>query len=185
MEGDVVSDGVNDLYTAIIEVLEIVEDAGLKPSTGALLVMATSEEPSEDLSVYEFAVKAGTEPAIVTLIARGHFFESGFGSDNTVSTVLNGWLSKNEPVDFGNDCVHCGQCTSFGGGLFVNRIPFGSDKKEGYVCEPCQEGGADELREEVRVLEGYIMEKMSLSKMDLAEIINDRMGGGIIWGDES
>ena len=43
---------------------------------------------------------------------------------------------------------------------------------------------ADELREEVRMLEGYIMEKLSLSKMDLAEIMNDRMGGGIIWGNE-
>ena len=43
---------------------------------------------------------------------------------------------------------------------------------------------ADELREEVCVLEGYIMEKLSLSKVDLAEIINDRMGGRIIWGNE-
>ena len=32
-------------------------------------------------------------------------------------------------IDIGDLCTHCGRDTSFGNGLFVNRIPSGSDAK--------------------------------------------------------
>ena len=56
-------------------------------------------------------------------------------------------------VDIKNLCTHCGKDTSFGSGLFVNRIPSGADGRlilaggddvtidvtlEGYMCPECQ-----------------------------------------------
>jgi hypothetical protein len=56
-------------------------------------------------------------------------------------------------TDIGNRCVHCGADTSFGSGLFVNRIPADADYqaedsegniifkdgeyRDGYACAPC------------------------------------------------
>jgi len=56
-------------------------------------------------------------------------------------------------TDIGNRCVHCGSDTSFGSGLFVNRIPADADYqaedaegniifkegeyRDGYACSPC------------------------------------------------
>ena len=60
-------------------------------------------------------------------------------------------------IDIGDLCTHCGQDTSFGTGLFVNRIPSGADARmvldggpddvyldvmlEGYLCPECQKEG--------------------------------------------
>jgi hypothetical protein len=54
-------------------------------------------------------------------------------------------------VDIGNLCTHCSRDTSFGSGLFVDRIPSGADGRlllanntgldvsvEGYMCHECQ-----------------------------------------------
>ena len=41
-------------------------------------------------------------------------------------------------IDIGNECTECRRDTSFGSGLFVNRIPSGTDEFEGYLCPECQ-----------------------------------------------
>lgn len=38
-----------------------------------------------------------------------------------------------------NNCVHCGEDTSFGSGRFVNRIPH----DDGYACAKCMELDCD------------------------------------------
>ena len=43
-----------------------------------------------------------------------------------------------EILDIGNLCTHCFNDTSFGSGRFVNRIPSGTDKYDGYMCYECQ-----------------------------------------------
>ena len=40
-------------------------------------------------------------------------------------------------VDIGDKCVECLRSTSFGSGLFVNRIPADNDKYIGYLCPEC------------------------------------------------
>lgn len=40
-------------------------------------------------------------------------------------------------VDVGDDCVECGKSTSFGSGLFVNRVPADNGHKSGYMCAEC------------------------------------------------
>jgi len=56
-------------------------------------------------------------------------------------------------VDIGDRCTHCGRDTSFGSGLFVNRIPSGGFAAmlvldigieipvtvDGYMCPDCQD----------------------------------------------
>lgn len=41
-------------------------------------------------------------------------------------------------IDIGDLCTHCDRDTSLGNGLFVNRIPSGTDTAEGYMCVDCQ-----------------------------------------------
>ena len=41
-------------------------------------------------------------------------------------------------TDIGDVCVECRGDTSFGSGLFVNRIPAGTDTEVGYLCAECQ-----------------------------------------------
>ena len=41
-------------------------------------------------------------------------------------------------IDIGDECTECRRDTSFGSGLFVNRIPSGTDEYEGYLCPDCQ-----------------------------------------------
>ena len=57
-------------------------------------------------------------------------------------------------MDIGNNCVHCNKDTSFGSGLFVNRIPADADceiennegniifadgqYRDGYMCADCR-----------------------------------------------
>lgn len=40
--------------------------------------------------------------------------------------------------DIGDLCTHCHRDTSFGSGLFVNRIPSGTETENGYLCPDCQ-----------------------------------------------
>ena len=40
--------------------------------------------------------------------------------------------------DIGNKCIYCFEDTSFGSGLFVNRIPACDDDNDGYSCINCQ-----------------------------------------------
>jgi len=41
-------------------------------------------------------------------------------------------------IDIKNHCVFCYKDTSWGSGLFVNRIPASTEKYEGYMCVECQ-----------------------------------------------
>ena len=36
-----------------------------------------------------------------------------------------------------NQCIHCKRDTSFGSGLFVNRIPHFEEGNDGYICPEC------------------------------------------------
>ena len=62
-------------------------------------------------------------------------------------------MNKTMKIDIGDLCTYCGKDNSFGSGLFVNRIPSGTDGKlilaggedvtlaitiEGYMCPTCQ-----------------------------------------------
>ena len=38
-------------------------------------------------------------------------------------------MNKTMKIDIGDLCTYCGKDTSFGSGLFVNRIPSGTDGK--------------------------------------------------------
>ena len=40
-------------------------------------------------------------------------------------------------VDIGDKCVECLRSTSFGTGLFVNRIPADNDNYIGWICPEC------------------------------------------------
>ena len=40
-------------------------------------------------------------------------------------------------VDIGDKCVECLRPTSFGTGLFVNRIPADNDEYIGWLCPEC------------------------------------------------
>ena len=67
-------------------------------------------------------------------------------------------------MDIGNRCVNCGKDTSFGSGLFVNRIPADADYhseyngaivfsegeyREGYLCSECSALPCDRCNEMV------------------------------------
>lgn len=41
-------------------------------------------------------------------------------------------------IDIGDNCIECGRDTSFGSGLFVNRIPADDGRSTGYLCPECQ-----------------------------------------------
>ena len=41
-------------------------------------------------------------------------------------------------LNVGDQCIECKRSTSFGTGLFVNRIPSMTDTMEGYLCHQCQ-----------------------------------------------
>ena len=58
--------------------------------------------------------------------------------------VVSGTLKPNGSIDIGEHCTHCGRDVSWGSGLYVNRIPSGTDDAEykyeldGYMCAKCQ-----------------------------------------------
>ncbi len=52
-------------------------------------------------------------------------------------------------VDIGNKCVECLRSTSFGTGLFVNRIPADNDKYLGWLCPECNFHECDRCDEKI------------------------------------
>ena len=48
--------------------------------------------------------------------------------ENNMETIKN----------IGDLCTSCHRDTSFGSGLFVNRIPSGTNTEDGYLCPDCQ-----------------------------------------------
>ena len=58
-------------------------------------------------------------------------------------------------IDIGNECVECRNDTSFGSGLFVNRIPASTDELNGYLCPECQLMECDMCGEMVADYGGY------------------------------
>ena len=52
-------------------------------------------------------------------------------------------------VDIGDKCVECLRPTSFGSGLFVNRIPADNDKYIGYLCPECNWYECDRCDEKI------------------------------------
>jgi len=53
----------------------------------------------------------------------------------------------NNIKNIGQNCVECQKDTSFGSGLFVNRIPAENDKYSGYMCVDCQSEECDQCKE--------------------------------------
>ena len=51
--------------------------------------------------------------------------------------------------DIGNKCVYCFKDTSLGSGLFVDRIPAGTDDYDGYSCWECQHKYDEEADNEI------------------------------------
>jgi hypothetical protein len=72
-------------------------------------------------------------------------------------------IKETMTVNIGDLCTHCGRDTSFGNGLFVNRIPSGADGRlmlaggpddvyldvtlEGWMCAKCQSVECDKCGE--------------------------------------
>ena len=52
-------------------------------------------------------------------------------------------------VDIGDKCVECLRLTSFGTGLFVNRIPADNDKYIGWLCPECNWHECDRCDEKI------------------------------------
>ena len=52
-------------------------------------------------------------------------------------------------VDIGNKCVECLRPTSFGTGLFVNRIPADNDEYIGWLCPECNFWECDRCDEKI------------------------------------
>lgn len=68
---------------------------------------------------------------------------------------VRGILRSDNCVDIGDNCTYCGRDTSPGSGLWVNRIPSGSDSADGqweldgWMCADCQCMECDECGESV------------------------------------
>ena len=52
-------------------------------------------------------------------------------------------------VDIGDKCVECLRPTSFGTGLFVNRIPADNDEYIGWLCPECNFWECDRCDEKI------------------------------------
>ena len=52
-------------------------------------------------------------------------------------------------VDIGDKCVECLRSTSFGSGLFVNRIPSDNDNYIGWLCPECNFHECDRCNEKI------------------------------------
>ncbi len=52
-------------------------------------------------------------------------------------------------VDIGDKCVECLRSTSFGSGLFVNRIPADNDNYIGWLCPECNFHECDRCNEKI------------------------------------
>ena len=56
---------------------------------------------------------------------------------------------KCKQVDIGDKCVECLKSTSFGTGLFVNRIPADNDEYIGWLCPECNFWECDRCDEKI------------------------------------
>ena len=79
-------------------------------------------------------------------------------------------------IDIGNKCVSWFKDTSFGSGRFVNRIPAGTDKYEGYQCPECQMIECDECHKET--LEYFVCNKTASIYCDNC---NEKLGLKLKW----
>ena len=61
--------------------------------------------------------------------------------------------------DIGNLCTHCHRDTSFGSGLFVNRIPSSTETEDGYMCPDCQMYECDRCDELIGVDDDFWLEE--------------------------
>ena len=52
-------------------------------------------------------------------------------------------------VDIGDKCIECLRSTSFGTGLFVNRIPADNEKYIGWLCPECNFWECDRCDEKI------------------------------------
>ena len=59
--------------------------------------------------------------------------------------------------DIGNLCTHCHRDTSFGSGLFVNRIPSETENEDGYLCPECQMFDCDRCQTKIDVDEDILI----------------------------
>tara|TARA_R110000803_G_scaffold46664_2_gene97883 strand:+ start:7980 stop:8297 length:318 start_codon:yes stop_codon:yes gene_type:complete len=53
--------------------------------------------------------------------------------------------------DIGDLCTSCHEDTSFGTGLYVNRIPSGTETEEGWLCPTCQMHECDRCEKNIEV----------------------------------
>jgi|TARA_R100000750_G_scaffold46782_1_gene31713 hypothetical protein len=65
----------------------------------------------------------------------------------------------NQTKDIGNLCTDCHRDTSFGSGLFVNRIPSGTETEVGYLCPECQQHECDRCNELIGCDEDIYLEE--------------------------
>ena len=72
-------------------------------------------------------------------------------------------------VDIGDKCVECLRSTSFGTGLFVNRIPADNDKYIGWLCPECNYYECDRCDEKIYCddIEGF--KKLTMDLEDIEE----------------
>ena len=71
-------------------------------------------------------------------------------------------------VDIGDKCVECLRSTSFGSGLFVNRIPADNDEYIGWLCPECNFYECDRCNEKIYCddIEGFKKVKMDLEEIE-------------------
>ncbi len=68
-------------------------------------------------------------------------------------------------VDIGDKCIECLRPTSFGTGLFVNRIPADNEKYIGWLCPECNWYECDRCDEKFTVMKiALLMTFMTLFK---------------------
>ena len=59
--------------------------------------------------------------------------------------------------DIGNLCTDCRRDTSFGSGLFVNRIPCMTEDEVGYLCPECHMFDCDRCKKKIDVDEDILI----------------------------
>ena len=79
-------------------------------------------------------------------------------------------------INLKNHCVSCYRDTSWGSGLFVNRIPASTEKYDGYMCVECQSYECDRCNKpipadtDIRVDEYTRVHEECLTKSELESI---------------
>ena len=61
--------------------------------------------------------------------------------------------------NIGDLCTNCHRDTSFGSGLFVNRVPSCTESEDGYLCPECLMLDCDRCEEKIGVDEDIFIEK--------------------------